>query len=85
MMSREDPRQHDPHTVYRAYDQDRNLLYIGMTHDIDKRMQYYDQSPKWRENVQLVTFKLYPNRKAALLAENYSIIREHPAWNVHTW
>lgn len=71
-----------PHVVYRAYDADGHLLYIGCTVNLRRRIhQHLWASPWWRRAVVRVTVEEHPTRAAALDAETRAIVTEHPAHN----
>lgn len=80
----------EAHYVYRIYDADGVLLYIGCTYDLWVRInQHYDGSPF---NLQMAywTGWRYPDRRTALAAEAAAIGDEAPEWNVlhqrpHYW
>lgn len=78
-----------PHVVYRCYDADDRLLYIGCTHDIGGRMQVHASS--WGNpasavlNMRMVrsTEVEYPDKATARAAERQAIFDEAPLLNMH--
>lgn len=71
----------DPHAhvVYRCYDADDQLLYIGCTRDLDYRMSL--QPLILMRRLALVTTEDYPNRVEARAAERAAIKAEAPLLN----
>lgn len=68
-----------PHVVYRCYDADDVLLYVGCTRDLDYRMSL--QPAILMRRVELVTTEDFPNRAAARAAERAAITAEAPLLN----
>lgn len=71
-----------PHVVYRCYDAEERLLYVGCTHDIAMRLRYHRRDTAWFGEVESVTSESHPNRVAALEAERQAIVTEKPSRNV---
>jgi predicted GIY-YIG superfamily endonuclease len=69
------------HYVYRIYAEDRDLIYIGCTSDVPRRLLSHKQA-WWSSQAQKVTAKVYPDRTTALQAETAAIRDELPAWNI---
>lgn len=68
--------------VYRAFDDDGRLLYIGSSVCVDARMRYHEQhSPWWPFHADLER-TAYPTLTEARVAEKAAIATEHPRWNV---
>jgi len=73
------------HYVYRCYDADERLLYIGCTHDIGTRFAVHQSS--WSNPVSAVlnlrmvrhTEAEYPNKAAARRAEREVLVDERVA------
>lgn len=71
-----------PAVVYRCFDKDDRLLYVGCTGDWQRRLwQHRSNTPFWPEVV-AVTFAGYPTRDEALQAESRAIDTESPIHNV---
>ncbi len=69
------------HAVYRMFDKERNLLYVGVTGDAGQR--FGDHSMKrWFPLVATIELEWYPTRKAAGRAEDEAILREKPRYNI---
>lgn len=68
--------------VYRAYDAEGTLLYVGCTVALDARMRDHEKnSPWWFFHCHLEV-KRFASHKAALAEELRLIQTEHPRWNV---
>ncbi len=67
--------------VYRAYDANGELLYIGSTGRWKARQRAHAKQP-WYGDVARWELEEHPTREAAYAAEAAAISAEHPAWNV---
>lgn len=77
------PRIHDgPAHLYRCYDGDGRLIYVGATSFLGRRLDQHRRSTWWAPQVVRVRAKLYPSFAAARQAERIAIIREAPRWNI---
>lgn len=79
-----------PHYLYRCYDADGALLYIGCTGDLKARMWKHEHvsgpalnTPAAGLHARMTRWVAneYPNRRAALDAEKAAIRAEHPSLN----
>lgn len=69
------------HTLYRLFDREDNLLYVGVTFMPGHRL-YEHSKKRWGADIarhELVTF---PNRREALEAERAAIQSEGPRHNI---
>jgi GIY-YIG catalytic domain-containing protein len=73
-------RQHT--TVYRFFDVDGDLLYVGITGRGKKRTSQHAADKRWWPQVASATFSHYPSRAAAADAEAKAIRDEHPLYNI---
>lgn len=72
-------------TVYRFYDEEKKLLYVGVTSNPGRRMENHAAEKPWWEEVRVVLVEHFPTRDAALQAEREAIWQEKPLHNVaHT-
>lgn len=71
-----------PHYVYRCYDADGVLLYVGCTVDLAARRQAHAAQSWWFPQVDTYRATIYPSRNRALDVEAAAIASEHPLWNV---
>lgn len=79
-MARVD-RTNDPHHVYRCYDHEGRLLYVGSTTDLFGRLRSHRQKKWWAPNVAKVKATYFPNGVAARAVESRAICEEVPRWN----
>lgn len=72
-----------PHDVYRVFDKDRTLLYVGCSSNAFKRIQQHKyEYQAWFPSACTVDIDQYPDRVTARLVEAQSIATESPVWNV---
>lgn len=76
------PRHGRPTYVYRCYDADDRLIYVGCTVSPVQRMDQHRQTSWWHEQVARTRFIVFPNRDYALSMERQAIADENPRWNV---
>jgi predicted GIY-YIG superfamily endonuclease len=67
--------------VYRYYDGDGALLYVGIAHDFGRRDQQHIERSRWRHMATLVRAELFPWRYTALSIEGCAIQHEDPIYN----
>lgn len=71
-----------PTVLYRFYDKDGNLLYVGITAKLSRRVaDHRRRQPWWRQRVR-TTIEVHPRRWAALDAERVAIVTEKPRYNI---
>lgn len=69
--------------VYRAYNRQGVLLYVGQSGDIEGRMRTHSRNfPFWWRDTARVTFEPFATREEAVVAEAAAIRSEFPRWNV---
>lgn len=68
--------------LYRAFGEDGELLYIGITQGVAKRMRGHRKSSGWWPQCHYVELEVHPDRKAARDAERRAIRMELPRFNV---
>lgn len=69
-------------TLYRFFDAQDRLLYIGIAGNPGRRFHQHAQEKPWWPQVTRSTMEHHPTREAALVAEKAAIQTEHPLWNV---
>lgn len=69
------------HYVYRCFDSDDRLVYVGQTKDVTARMQQH-QRAFWAPQVVKVKVKAYRNPLIARAVERTAIREEHPRFNL---
>ena len=67
--------------LYRHYDANGTLLYVGITDDLLARSQAHSRTSWWWPLVARVEYRVFPDRAAASRAEVHAIEREHPLHN----
>lgn len=71
-----------PHALYRFWDADRHLLYVGITVNPGARWKNHTKDKAWWLDVAHVTIEQHPTRQAVLDAERTAILTERPRHNV---
>lgn len=67
--------------VYRAYDADERLLYVGISMNLDGRLSKH-RSSAWWPLVEEITIQWFDGREAAKAAEREAILNESPIYNL---
>lgn len=71
-----------PHYVYRCFDADGRLLYVGCSMNPEERMKEHRKfRPWWTNRVTRMTLEGFPDQSAGLAAERQAIQTEHPLYN----
>lgn len=71
--------------VYRAFDADKRLIYIGASRSLPQRLAQHRIESWWHPLIARIEVKLYRDMTAAFAAETAAIKAESPAFNVkHT-
>ena len=70
-----------PTYLYRIYDADDALLYIGITRNPAGHLSKHACRP-WGNRIDSVSYDKYPSRRAALDAERHAIETEGPLHNI---
>jgi predicted GIY-YIG superfamily endonuclease len=68
--------------VYRLYDADDTLLYIGMTGNPDGRFAAHESTKPWWSQVARRSFEWHDSRELAEAAEDEAIRTEYSLYNV---
>jgi hypothetical protein len=68
--------------LYRAFNRDGDLLYIGSSVQVDGRIRHHYLNAPWWFVASRFTFVRYPDEASARQAEVDAIGSEHPRWNV---
>jgi hypothetical protein len=63
------------------YDTDSQLLYVGITNNVDQRFTAHAATKSWWTDVDNINLKQYPDRESAILAERLAILSEYPRYN----
>jgi predicted GIY-YIG superfamily endonuclease len=78
-MKRRDPNAET--ALYRHYDEDGRLLYVGISLDVLKRIQQHRGS-SWSRDITYIAIEGYASREAAEAAERVAIETERPLYNI---
>lgn len=70
-----------PTCVYRAYDKDGALLYVGISMNLESRLTKH-RSSAWWPLTDEITIKWYGGREEAKAAEREAIRTEAPRFNL---
>lgn len=66
--------------LYRHFDADGRLLYVGISYDALVRLRQHKDRSAWFSRIASITIEKHATREAALAAEAEAINREKPAW-----
>lgn len=69
-----------PTKLYRHYDADGKLLYVGITATILKRVVAHERSD-WADQIATITIQSYASRQEAEDAEQDAVVAENPLYN----
>lgn len=67
--------------LYRYFDIDGNLLYIGISVNFMVRASQHKSSSRWFDRISYVNVTHFPNRELAIRAERLAISNEMPIYN----
>ena len=70
------------HFVYKHWDKDGVLLYVGCCKDVGKRTLNHSSNAHWFDRISKITSEEFPTRKAGLKAEKKAIKKERPLFNI---
>lgn len=68
--------------LYRHFDKDNQLLYVGISIDPKRRYLQHCENKDWTGDIQNITIEAFQNRELALRAEKEAIIKEKPIYNI---
>lgn len=71
-----------PHYVYRCYDAEGRLIYVGCSGVPRQRMEQHRLSSWWFDQVERIRYVVFPNKQYALDKEREAIAEENPRWNL---
>lgn len=72
----------EPHALYRFFDADGTLLYVGLTSDPGRRWKSHEANQPWWHLVRRAEMEMFPSREAVRAAEKAAIVAECPKHNV---
>ncbi len=68
--------------LYRHFDHEGRLLYVGISLSAVERLAQHSRSAKWSQAICHITVHWFHSREAALDAEVAAIAAERPAYNI---
>jgi hypothetical protein len=68
--------------LYRHFDKDGKLLYVGISLNTLKRIRDHKSQSTWFDSVVRIEIERYPSREEALIAEERAIVEEKPLLNL---
>lgn len=71
-----------PHALYRFFDPEGVLLYVGITNNPARRFAQHGAARDWWYEVDTIRMERFPDRESVLLAEREAIQAERPRYNV---
>lgn len=71
------------HVMYRCFNSDMRLLYVGKSSDMPGRLTAHRSTTPWFELVARLRIQVFPTHEAALAAEREAIRTEFPIFNQH--
>lgn len=74
-------RMTDLHAVYRMFNEDGRLLYVGLTGRLSHRLGNHAEK-RWFPQVATIELEWFPTKAAAALAEQHAIRNERPLLNI---
>lgn len=77
-----DQEYYDPASVYRYYDDEGRLLYIGLSGCFEDRDRAHLKSSYWRPNAVMARLEIFPWSRMAEAVETSAIRFEEPTFNV---
>ena len=67
--------------LYRAYDGDDTLLYVGVSGKWSERLHSHEKNSEWMEQTDYVSIERFSDRDSVLAAERTAITKERPLFN----
>lgn len=71
-----------PTALYRHFDCNGKLLYVGVSIDPIVRLKEHKRTSDWFREISSITIEWFPSRRLARMAEEDAILRESPAFNL---
>ncbi len=70
------------HIVYRMYDSNNELLYVGCTKNLLARIGSHQSDKEWKYDIKNITLEYFDNRLDALNAESKYQKNENPKYSI---
>lgn len=68
--------------IYRQFDANNVLLYVGVTKKLSSRMHSHLRRSKWRKEITKIELAMFQSREEVYAAERQAIKNEHPKYNI---
>jgi excinuclease UvrABC nuclease subunit len=75
------PKKPRPCSLYRHYDLNKALLYVGVSVNAAKRTSDHSRGSPWFLRVRAITVEHFSSKSEALAAEGMAILMENPIFN----
>lgn len=75
-------RRQTSYFLYRHYDEDGKLLYVGITDQPARRLTEHERNAPWRGKIASVITQRFNSQQEAVVAERIAIHDENPIWNI---
>ena len=72
----------EPYFLYRFYDEDDTLLYIGITNDPERRLYQHTAQKPWADDIARTEYAVFANKTEATAAEAALIKQLSPLHNI---
>ena len=69
-------------TLYRFYDGNDELLYVGITKFFEPRLKQHYRNAEWFFDTAFVRLEHFATRQEVEMAESYAIKNENPRYNI---
>ena len=70
------------YTLYRFFDEDETLLYVGQTTNPPRRFKEHAAAKNWWLNVASIDLEHFPDQQSLNYAERQAIVLEDPLHNI---
>lgn len=67
--------------LYRAFDKEGQLLYIGISGQWHHRLHQHEKTSEWMERADYVKIERFPDRESVSNAERLAVVTEKPLYN----
>ena len=71
-----------PTHLYRHYNGDGELLYVGISYNVMARLKNHRETARWFDEIRRIEVQVYHSRFDAELAEKQMIKELRPRWNI---
>ncbi len=82
ISSQKENKEQLPFTLYRHFDSNDNLLYVGISNNHIRRLSEHEKNSHWINDVAYIKIEKFKTLEDVLLAEKTAIINEKPLHNI---